>query len=313
MLRFILSRIAWFVPNTLLLTFLLFAVLTSWVGSPAAMMLGDAATQESLAEMERAYGFDDPVVVQYGRWLFNAIQGDFGRSYATKQEVVSMIVGALPITIELSFWAILVAGIAAVTLSSITVGSRYITVVVTIIAVIGISVPNFMLGTSLDYLFAIQLRWLPTSGWVAWSESISSHFRHLILPVVTLCLFYFGSFTMVYRAEYRNITRQLFVLVAKAKGISNSRVSMLHVLPNSALPIITYIGISLGQLAGGAVVTEVVFSLPGVGRVFVAAIKGNDFPVILAIGMMVLTAMMFFNLLADIVLAWINPQVRLWK
>ncbi|MGD9922770.1 MAG: ABC transporter permease [Pseudorhodoplanes sp.] len=313
MLRFILLRFAWFVPNTILLTFLLFAVLTTWVGSPSSMMLGEFASKEALAEMDRVYGFNDPVVVQYGRWLLEAVQGNFGRSYSTKQTVATMVGNALPVTIELSLWGIVLAGIASVTLNSITIGRRLLSGIITIVSIIGISVPNFMLGTSLAYFFAIYLQWLPTSAWVPWSGGVIDHFRHLILPVVTLSLFYFGSFSMVYRAEYKNVTNKLFVLVAKAKGISDGRVSMLHVMPNSALPIITYIGISLGQLAGGAVITEVVFSLPGVGRVFVTAIKNNDFPVILSVGMMVLAAMMLFNVIADIVLAWINPQVRLWK
>jgi len=313
MLRFFASRLAWFVPNTLVLTFLLFATLTNWVGSPAALMLGQEATAEDIARLEEAYGLNDPVLVQYGRWILSAIQGDFGRSYATQQPVTTMIVDALPITLELSFWAIVLAASLAVLLNSITVGRGGLTVLITIVSVIGITVPNFMLGTSFSYIFAIWLQWLPTSGWGYWSRGVGDHFLHLILPVVTLSLFYFGSFSMVYRAEYRTISNQLFVLVAKAKGLSNNRVSMRHVLPNSVLPIIAYIGISLGQLTGGAVVCEVIFSLPGVGRVFVSAIRGNDFPVILAIGMMVLFAMMLFNLLADIILAYVNPQVRLWK
>jgi peptide/nickel transport system permease protein len=182
---------------------------------------------------------------------------------------------------------------------------------VSVLSVVGVTVPNFMLGATLIFVFAITLRWLPTSAWVAWSDSVSAHLMHLVLPVITLSAFYFGSFSMVYRAEYRAVMNQPFVRVARAKGISESLVSFKHVLPNSVMPIITYMGISLGQLMGGAVVTEVVFSLPGMGGLFVAAIRGNDYPVILAIGMIVLTGMMLINLIADIILARINPQVRL--
>jgi peptide/nickel transport system permease protein len=311
MIRFILSRLFFFAPNVLILTFLLFAVLTGWLGSPATMMLGLDASPDAVRELNRLYGFDDPVIQQYGRWLWSALHGDFGRSFATQQAVTSMVVDALPISIELSLWSISLAGLAAVGLNSL-VGSRGpLAGLISMFSVFSITVPNFMLGASLIFVFAIYLRWLPTSAWVPWSDGVGEHLAHLILPIITLSAFYFGSFSMVYRAEYRSVMNQLFVRVAKAKGISDTRVSLQHVLPNSVLPVITFIGISLGQLMGGAVVTEVVFSLPGVGRLFVAAIRSNDYPVILAIGMIVLTGMMLTNLVADIILARINPQVRL--
>lgn len=311
MIRFIFSRLLWFVPNILILTFLLFAVLTSWLGSPATMMLGLDASPDAIRELNRAYGFDDPVLQQYGRWLWGALQGDFGRSFATKQTVTSMVAAALPVSIELSLWAITLAGVSAIGLNSLFVGRGVIPNFLSSISVVSITIPNFMLGATLIFIFAIQLRWLTTSAWSPWSDGVVDHFRHLVLPVITLSAFYFGSFSMLYRAEYRSVMNHLFVRVAKAKGISDTRVSLQHVLPNSVLPVITFIGITLGQLMGGAVVTEVVFSLPGIGRLFVGAIRANDYPVILAVGMIVLTGMMITNLLADIVLARINPQVRL--
>ncbi|MCH8029295.1 MAG: ABC transporter permease, partial [Candidatus Dadabacteria bacterium] len=156
------------------------------------------------------------------------------------------------------------------------------------VSIIGITVPNFMLGISLIYLFSVELRWLPTSGWVNWSDDVVGHITHLIMPVVTLSAFYFGSYTLVYRAEYRIVSRQLFIKVARAKGLSEFRVSFKHALPNSILPVITYIGLSLGQLTGGAVVTETVFSIPGIGRLFVFSITSHDFPVMLAIGVIII-------------------------
>jgi peptide/nickel transport system permease protein len=310
MIRFILSRLVWFVPNVLILTFLLFAVLTSWLGSPATMMLGLDASPQAIRELNAAFGFDDPVTQQYGRWLFAALQGDFGRSFASQQTVTSMVLQALPISVELALWAISLAGLMAIGLNSLVTRGPFSRIISTL-SVACITVPNFMLGATLIFIFAITLRWLPTSAWVPWSDGVTEHLLHLILPVATLSAFYFGSFSMIYRAEYRSVMNQLFVRVARAKGISDTRVSIQHVLPNSVLPVITFMGITLGQLMGGAVVTEVVFSLPGVGRMFVSAIRSNDYPVILAIGMIVLTGMMITNLLADVILARINPQVRL--
>jgi len=134
---------------------------------------------------------------------------------------------------------------------------------------------------------------------------------HLVMPVLTLFTFYFSSFSMIYRSEYRATQRQLFVRVARAKGISEDRISFRHILPNAVLPVVTYVGSSVGHLVGGAVVTEAVFSIPGLGRLFVSAIAGYDFPVMLAMAMVVLTGVMVANLLADLLLTGLNPQVRL--
>jgi len=311
MTGFVLRRLAWVVPNILVLTFLLFAGVSGWVGSPAAMMLGTDASAEAIAELNRRFGFDDPIVLQYVRWVGGALQGDFGRSYSTQQLVADMIAPALPVTIELALWAITLAVLTSIGLNSLSWARGAIGAATTGLAIVFITIPNFMLGASLIYLFAVLLGWLPTTGWVPWSEGAGLHLKHLILPVLTLFAFYFGSFTMVFRAEYRAVERQLFVRVAAAKGLSESAVSFRHVMPSAALPVVTYVGLSLGQLVGGAVVTETVFSIPGVGRLFVTAIGSYDYPVILAVGCIVLVGVMLINLLADIALAAINPQIRL--
>lgn len=311
MTGFVLRRLAWVVPNILVLTFLLFAGVSGWVGSPAAMMLGTDASPEAIAELNRRFGFDDPIVVQYVRWVAGALQGDLGRSYSTQQLVADMIGPALPVTIELALWAITLAVLTSIGLNSLTWARGAIGAATTSLGIVFITIPNFMLGASLIYIFAVLLGWLPTTGWVPWSDGAAVHLRHLILPVLTLFAFYFGSFTMVYRAEYRAVERQLFVRVAAAKGLSESAVSFRHVMPSAALPVVTYVGLSLGQLVGGAVVTETVFSIPGVGRLFVMAIGSYDYPVILAVGCIVLVGVMLINLLADIALAAMNPQIRL--
>jgi peptide/nickel transport system permease protein len=311
MIGFAARRLAWLLPNVVLLTFLLFAVVTSWLGSPASMMLGTDASPEAIAQLNQRYGFDQPVWQQYPRWMAAALRGDFGRSYATQQTVAGMIGPAVPVTLELAAWAILLAVLAAVVVNSLVVGRRTIGSAVTAISVVGVTIPNFMLGATLIYLFSVRLGWLPTTGWVPWEEGAALHLRHLVMPVLTLFAFYFSSFSMIYRAEYRAMQKQLFVRVAAAKGISDSRVSFRHILPNAVLPVVTYVGISIGHLIGGAVVTETVFSIPGLGRLFVSAIGGYDFPVMLAMGMIVLAGVMVANLLADLLLAAINPQIRL--
>jgi peptide/nickel transport system permease protein len=311
MIGFALRRLVWALPNVVLLTFLLFAMVTGWLGSPAAMMLGQEASPEAIAALNQRYGFDQPMLVQYATWVGKALSGDFSRSYATRQTVASMIAPALPVTLELSLWAILLALLTSVGLNSLVVGRRIIGACTTGFSIVGVTIPNFLLGATLIYVFSVRLGWLPTTGWVPWEEGAGLHLRHLIMPVLTLFAFYFGAFSMVYRAEYRALQRQLFVRVASAKGLSDTRVSFRHILPNSILPVITYVGISMGHLVGGAVVTETVFSIPGLGRLFVTAIGGYDFPVILAMGMIVLAGVMVCNLLADMTLAAVNPQIRL--
>ncbi|WP_137387625.1 ABC transporter permease [Rhodoligotrophos defluvii] len=311
MITHIARRLLLMVPNVVLLTFILFAAVTNFLGSPAAIMLGQEASPEAIAALNAQYGFDRPVLVQYLDWMGNALQGDFGRSYANRTSVADAVLPAIPVTLELAFWAIALAVVAAALINSIPVLRKTIGTLVSGLSIVGITVPNFMIGISLIYLLSVQMRWLPTTGWVPWSQGVVPHLTHLIMPVLTLSAFYFGSFTLVYRAEYRAVYRQLFIKVARAKGLSETRVSFAHALPNSILPVITYVGLSLGQLVGGAVVTETVFSMPGVGRLFVNSIGTHDFPVMLAIGMLIIVGVMLMNLIADIVYTMVNPQIRL--
>jgi peptide/nickel transport system permease protein len=311
MIAHIVRRLLLMIPNILLLTFLLFAGVSNFLGSPAAIMLGDEASPKAIQELNEKYGFDRPVLVQYVDWMGKALQGDFGRSYATKMAVASTVLPAIPVTLELAVWAIALAVIAATTINSIPIFRRTIGSLSSGLSIIGITTPNFMLGISLIYVLSVNLRWLPTTGWVPWSEGVRPHLLHLVMPVLTLSAFYFGSFGLIYRAEYRSVYRQLFIKVARAKGISETRVSFAHALPNAILPVITYVGLSLGQLVGGAVVTETVFSMPGVGRLFVNSIGAHDFPIMLAIGILIIVGVMLMNLIADVVYTLVNPQIRL--
>ena len=307
----IIRRLLLMLPNVALLTFLLFVSVASLLGSPSAMMLGQDASPEAIAELNAIYGFDRPVLVQYADWMTSALQGDFGRSFTTQQSVAEAILPRIPITLELAFWAIVVAIAGATIINSIPIARRFIRPSASGLAIVGITVPNFMIGICLIYLFSVELRWLPTTGWAPWSDGVGAHLTHLIMPVVTLTAFYFGSFTLVYQAEYRAVSRELYIKVARAKGLSETHVSFRHTLPNSLLPVITYAGLSLGQLVGGAVVTETVFSIPGIGRLFVESIGTRDFPVMLAIGMVIIVGVMLMNLIADLVYTAVNPQIRL--
>ena len=311
MLTLVARRLLLALPNLVLISALLFFSVSGLLGNPAAMMLGQDASPAAIAELSHKMGFDQPLYLQYLSWMSSALTGDFGRSYATQESVAAALLPRIPITAELAVFAILLATLSATILNSLTVARRAVRPAAALLGILGITVPNFMLGISLIFLFSVRLAWLPTTGWVPWSDGILQHLRHLLMPVLTLSAFYFGSFSLVYRAEYETVRKQLYVRVARAKGLSETAVSFKHVLPNSILPVITYIGISLGQLTGGAVVTETVFSVPGTGSLFVTAILARDFPVMLGVSMLIIVGVVLMNLVADLLYTVANPRIRL--
>lgn len=310
MLTLIVRRLLLAAPTVVILTAILFFSVTTILGTPASMMLGEEASPRAVAELNARYGFDRPAVVQYFDWLGKALTGDFGRSFTSRDPVAASIAAALPVTLELAFYSIMLAVLAATVLNSIPLAQRVIRPVVIALNLAGIAMPNFVIGIVLIFLFSVSLGWLPSTGWVPWSEGIVAHLRHMIMPVLTLSAYYFGAFSLVYRAELKEAYRKLYIQTARAKGVSESGVAFKHALPNAVLPVITFAGLSMGQLVGGAVVTETVFSMPGVGRLFVGAIAGRDFPVMLAIGMLVVVGVVIMNLIADVLYRVVNPQIR---
>lgn len=310
MLTLIVRRLLLAAPTVVILTAILFFSVTTILGTPASMMLGEEASPRAVAELNARYGFDRPAVVQYFDWLGKALTGDFGRSFTSRDPVAASIAAALPVTLELAFYSIMLAVLAATVLNSIPLAQRVIRPVVIALNLAGIAMPNFVIGIVLIFLFSVSLGWLPSTGWVPWSEGIVAHLRHMIMPVLTLSAYYFGAFSLVYRAELKETYRKLYIQTARAKGVSESGVAFKHALPNAVLPVITFAGLSMGQLVGGAVVTETVFSMPGIGRLFVGAIAGRDFPVMLAIGMLVVVGVVIMNLIADVLYRVVNPQIR---
>jgi peptide/nickel transport system permease protein len=308
--RLIVRRVVLMLFTAIVVSALLFFTVTQLLGSPAEMMLGQDASPQAVAALNAAYGFDQPAVMQYLHWLGGAVTGDLGRSYTTQQSVAEAIAARAPVTLELSFWSIALAVTAAVLSNTIPVGGRPLRALVTAANLVGITVPNFMLGVSLIFVLSVKLNLLPSTGWVPWSEGIGVHLQHMIMPAVTLSAYYFGAFSIVYRAEYQNVVQRQFIRVAYAKGLGDWRVAFRHAAPNAILPVITFLGISIGQLTGGAVVTETIFSMPGTGRLFVASIEARDFPVMLAIGMLIVVGVVMMNLLADIGYEVVNPQIR---
>jgi peptide/nickel transport system permease protein len=310
MLMIFLRRMVWAVPSALLITAILFFSVAGLLGNPAALMLGQDATPERIAELSNQLGFNRPLIVQYLDWISKAAVGDFGRSYSTQQTVAEAILPRLPVTLELGVLAIALACVVAVCVNTLTIGRSVVRPIATGLAVLGITLPNFALGLTLIFVFSVHLGWLPSIGWAPWSAGLTEHLRHILLPVLTLSAYYYGSFTLIYRSEFDAVRQRIFVRVAKAKGLSESTVAFKHVMPNAILPVITYVGLSLGQLMGGAVVTEALFSIPGIGSLLVSSILAKDYPVMLAVGMITIAAVVVMNALADACYSLANPQIR---
>jgi peptide/nickel transport system permease protein len=305
----LIRRALFALPTVIALTALLFFSVTLVLGSPATMMLGEDASPRAIAEINARYGFDRPAHIQYFDWMWRALHGDFGRSFTSQEPVARSIMAALPVTIELALWSIGLAALTAIVLNTLPAGGRLLRSTVVALNLIGITMPNFILGIGLIFLLSVTLGWLPTTGWVPWSEGPLSHIQHLVMPVLTLSAYYFGAFSVVYRAELKDAYSKLYIRTARAKGLSEGKVAFKHALPNAVLPVITFAGLSMGHLMGGAVVTETVFSMPGIGRLFVGAIAGRDFPVMLAVAMLVVVGVVVMNFIADLLYTVVNPQI----
>lgn len=311
MALFILRRLAWAIASTLAMSAILYFSIAGVLGSPATFLLGLDATPEAVAQINARFGFDRPVHIQYLDWLTSAVRGDLGTSYITREPVSTMILAHLPVTLEIGLLAILVPTVAAVALNTASLDRPAGRAAIDVMAITGITFPNFIVGTFLIYVLSIKTGLLPSVGWAPWSEGLGRHMLHLILPVATLSGYLFGAITMIYRAELSAIAGQPFVQVARAKGASRRRVAFHHVMPNAALPVITFVGLSLGQMFGGAVVTETLFSIPGLGNLFIQSVVGRDFPLMVAMGVFMISSVVVMSALTDVAYALLNPKIQL--
>ena len=281
--------------------------MTYLTGDPTEVILGagaDQMTVQQIDEFRVKMGFDRPWYVQYADFAAKALQGDFGYSFVRHQPAYQVITERLPATIQLAAFALLLSVLFSIPLGvvSATHANTPLDYLATILALIGQSVPSFWLGILLILFFGVTLKWLPISGTGNW--------EHFIMPGITLAAFSIARNMRLTRAAMLEVMQKDFVRTARAKGISENRVVYNHVLRNSLLPIVTAIGLQMGFLLGGSVITETIFGWPGVGREIVAAIGSKDFYVVQA-GMIML-ALIFtgVNLLVDLVYGWIDPRIR---
>jgi len=304
MLKYISKRLLMLIPVLLGVTFIVFSIMYMTPGDPAQLILGESAPPEAVAELRTDMGLDDPFIVQYGRFVVNAVQGDFGQSYTTKRDVFSEIFARFPNTLKLAGVAVALAIAIGIPVGIISATRQYsfIDSASMIAALLGVSMPNFWLGLMLILFFSVNLGWLPSSGADSW--------KHMILPAVTLGTSSAAIITRMTRSSMLEVVRQDFIRTARAKGVSEKKVINKHALKNALIPIITVVGLQFGYLLGGAVLTETVFSWPGVGRLLVEAIRQKDTPTVLASVVFMATTFSFVNLLVDVLYAYVDPRIK---
>jgi len=312
MLKYIVRRIISALPVLLLVSIMVFLLIHLIPGDPVIAMLGEDATPEMIKALNEELGFDRPLYQQYISWLFRTLQGDLGRSIHNKEPVVKSLMLRLPVTIELTLLAFFVAILISlpIAIAGAIRQNSWIDMIGSAIASAGVAMPSFWLGILLIYLFAAYLRILPASGYIPIQESPFQNIRHMVLPTLTLGMWLSASVMRLVRSGMIEVLRQPYIRTARAKGLPNKIVLIRHALKNAVIPVVTILGMQLGRLMGGAVVTETIFALPGIGQLAVTSIYSRDFPPVQAIVMVMAVAMLLSSIIVDILYSFLDPRIR---
>jgi len=281
-------------------------------GSPAAILAGDNVTPAQIAQINHELGLDRPLPVQFGLWAGNVLRGRFGTSIFSGAPVMELIRERMPATISLTLITIVFAASLAVSAGLLAAwrAGGFLDRVLMGVAALGFSVPVFVVGFLLIYLFAIKLRWLPVQGYVPLSQGVWPWFSHLILPAFALGLAYLALIARITRASVLEILSEDYMRTARAKGATTTSQLFHHALRNAGVPIVTVIGIGIALLISGVVITETVFNIPGVGRLTVDAITNRDYPIIQGVMVVFSGAYVIINLLVDLSYTLIDPRIR---
>jgi len=303
MRRYVLARLA---QSALVVLLSLSAVfgMVRLGGDPVLLFLPMDIQAKDVNEIRQRLGFNDPLLVQYGRFMAGAVRGDFGESLRYRRDALGLVLERLPATLLLAGSAIALTLVIAVPLGVVTAVRRDTLVdhVGTLATVLGQATPGFWLGLMLIYVFAVHLRWLPTGG--------TGTLAHLVMPSVVLAAFFAARVARLTRSATLDVLGEEYITTARAKGLSEARVIAKHTLRNSAIPIVTLAGLEAGQLLGGAVIAETIFAWPGLGRLTVQALLNRDFPVVMAAVSFTSIIFTLMNLAVDLSYGWLDPRVR---
>lgn len=314
MLRFVFSRLAAVVPVLFVVSCVVFLILRLAPGDPAAVIAGNSATTADVEQIRAKLGLDRSLPVQFGIWLGRVLQGDLGYSYFLNKPVAELIAQRLEPTASLAIGTILLAVLMAVPLGALAASRMggWVDRALSLVSVAGFSIPVFVTGYVLIYLFSIQLDWLPVQGYrpLGGKEGLAGWARHLILPWAALSIIYVALIARITRAAVSEALTEDYIRTARAKGVSEHVVLIRHALRNAAVPIVTVIGIGVALLIGGVVVTETVFAIPGLGSLTVDVVLNRDFPVIQGLVMFFALVYVLINLLVDLSYLALDPRIR---
>ena len=305
-------RILATVPVVLIVAVLVFLMLRLTPGDPAAVIAGEAATSEDIAQIREKLGLSGSIVKQFFLWGGHALRGDFGESFFYKKQVASLISDRIEPTLALSILTILLATLIAVPLGTIAAYKQgsWLDRGVMGLSVAGFSVPVFVIGYVLIYLFSLQLGWFPVQGYQRLSDGFWGFLHRLLLPAMTLAIVFIALLARMTRTSVLEVLNEDYVRTARAKGLPNLKVLVFHALRNAAVPIVTVIGISIATLLGGVVVTESVFNIPGLGRLTVDAVLARDYPTVQAVILLFSLAYVLINLVIDVLYTLLDPRIR---
>jgi ABC-type dipeptide/oligopeptide/nickel transport system permease component len=302
--RFLLRRLVLTIPVLLGVATLVFSLIHLVPGDPVQAMLGESASPRDIAELRTRLGFDRPLYVQYGGFLKGAVTGNLGSSLRTNQPVTTAIAERLPATFELAFAAMAAAVVIAIPLGIVAAvrAGTGIDFAATTLALVGISMPNFWLGPLLAIVFSVSLGWLPVSG--------RGTPAHLVLPAITLGAPLAAVLARMTRASVIEELRELYVLAAQARGLPRARAVLRHAFRNSLIPIVTVLGLQMGAVLTGAVITETIFAWPGVGRLLIQSINFRDYPLVQGCILLIAVTYVAMNLLTDLAYGLLDPRIR---
>lgn len=307
--KFIIKRLLLLIPVMIGVTFLVFTILSVAPGDPVLVILGDGATVEDMESMRSELGLDKPLLEQYADYMINLLHGDFGKSYKTKLNVSDQLLARFPNTILLAAASMLIAISLGIPLGILSAKKQYsfLDNITMVGGLISVSMPNFWLGLLLVILFSLKLGWLPSQGM---GEGFVGTIKSLILPAVTIGTGLMATIARMTRSSMLETMRQDYISTARSKGISELQVTIEHMLKNALIPIITVCGLQFGSTLGGAMLTETVFSWPGVGRFMLDSVKTKDTPAILGSVILMSVSFTFVNLLVDILYAYADPRIK---
>lgn len=312
MARFIVRRIINVLPVAFMVLLVTFSLIHIAPGNPAYTILGEQASRAAVKLLDQQMGLNQPLGLQFVEYVKHVVEGNLGYSLLDHQSVASLIVSRLPVTFELAFLAVVLSLLIALPAGILAAyrPNTWIDSLSRVLALVGAAVPNFWLALLLVYIFAVSLHWFPSLGWIPLNQGVGGNLWHIILPVVVLALPLVAITSRVLRGELMEVMRLMYIQVARSKGVREWGVVMRHGLRNALIPVVTVVGLQVGGLLGGVVITESIFSLPGMGQLVVNAIFNRDYPVLQGSVLFMALVVLAANLLVDLCYAWIDPRIR---